>query len=153
VSDLNESGARSLFGLRKRAPKRPVSVTIILAVVLAFLFLSGPRDLTQESAVSQARAFVTSKALAQCGAIVGVSDGLVARITTENGNLERFNGNLERFDVTQIVRLADGNDVPVLVQVWPGIRLGPRIPFGQGRSFTLFEFDDGVDATNIGPAC
>ena len=146
MSDLNESGARSLFGLRKRAPKRPVSVTIILAVVLAFLFLSGPRDLTQESAVSQARAFVTSKALAQCGAIVGVSDGLVARITTENGNLERF-------DVTQIVRLADGNDVPVLVQVWPGIRIGPRIPFGQGRSFTLFEFDDGVDATNIGPAC
>ena len=138
MSDPNVSGARSLFGLRKRAPKRPVSVTIILAIVLAFLFLSGPRQLTQDSAVLQARAFAMSEVAAQCGAVTDAVVGAVSRIPTEPEKLERY-------DVAQIVWLASGKDVPVLVQVWPGIRIGPRVPIGSGNGFVLFEFQDGAE--------
>lgn len=138
MSDPNESGARSLFGLRKRAPRRPVSVTIILAIVLAFLFLSGPRQLTQESAVLQARAFAMSKVSAQCGSASVLSDGAVSRIPTGSAKLERY-------DIDLIVQLANGKDVPVHVQVWPGIRIGPRFPIGGGSAFTLFEFEDSAE--------
>lgn len=146
MSDPNESGARSLFGLRKRAPKRPISVTIILAIVLAFLFLSGPRQLTQESAVLQARAFALSEVAAQCGAVTDAVVGAISRIPTEPEKLERY-------DIEQIARLASGNVVSVLVQVWPGIRIGPRVPPGSGNGFVLFEFQDGVELVGDGIGC
>lgn len=145
MSDPNE-GARSLFSLRKRAPRRPISVTIILVIILAFLFLSGPRQLTQETAVLQARAFVMSEISSQCGPITALSDGRVTRVETETGKLERY-------DVQQIARLASGKDVSVQVQVWPGIRIGPRVPTGGGRDFALFEFEDGVETVDSELGC
>ena len=141
-----DEGVRSLFGLRKRAPRRPVSVTIILAIVLAFLFLSGPRDLDPDTAVVQARAFAAAVILAKCGPVSAISDGPISRVTNDAGTLERY-------EIEQMARLADGKDAAVLVQVWPGIRIGPRIPLGQGEHTALFVFADGVEMVDSEVRC
>lgn len=82
--------ARSLFGLRKRAPRRSLSVTIILAVVLAFLFLGGPRDLDQDTAVVKERANTMTAIVVRCGPISAMSEGHISGVTSETGKLERF---------------------------------------------------------------
>lgn len=130
--------ARSLFGLRKRAPKRPLTVTIILMFVFGLLLTSGPRDLDRDAAIRQARVFVESGLPPQCGPISEVREGRVRAVTTDSGRLERF-------EVQQNVTLESGRVVVAELQVWPGIRIGPRVPLGSGQAFVLFEFDDGVE--------
>lgn len=138
--------ARSLFGLRKRAPKRPLTVTIILVFVIGLLLTSGPRDLDRDAAIRQTRAFIESSLPPQCGPISEIRNGRVQAVTTESGNLERF-------EVQQRVTLANEYILDVAVQVWPGIPIGPRVPLGTGGYFALFEFDDGVEFTGAKPMC
>lgn len=138
--------ARSLFGLRKRAPRRPLSVTIILAVVLAFLFLSGPRDLDQDTAVAQARAYATAAIAARCGPVSAMSEGHISRVTSETGKLERF-------EIELTAGLSGSSEVAVQVHVWPGIRIGPRIPRAEGGHTALFVFEDGVEMADNQVRC
>ena len=138
MSDRDESGSRSLFDLRKRAPKRPLTVTIILAIVVGFLLLSGPRALDDQAAMQSFQEHVRSGLSEACGAITGFSQGLTSRVETESGKLERY-------DIRQQVSLANGASLELEAYVWPGIRIGPRIPTGEGHYATLFQFDDGVE--------
>jgi len=145
VSEL-DGDARSLFGLRKQAPRRPLSTTIILALVLAFLFLSGPRDLDEDSAVAQARVFVAAVVSAQCGHIAAIPGGHISHVTNDSGKLERF-------EIELLARLSNGKDVVVQVHVWPGIRIGPRLPLGAGQYTALFVFKDGVEISDGEVSC
>ena len=138
MSDRDESGVRSLFELRKRAPKRPLTVTIILAIVLGFLLLSGPRDLDEQAARQSFQDHISSGLSEACGAITGFSEGRMSRVETESRKLERY-------DIRQQVSLANGGSLELQAYVWPGIRIGPRIPTGGGHYATLFQFDDGVE--------
>ena len=138
MSDRDESGVRSLFELRKRAPKRPLTVTIILAIVLGFLLLSGPRDLDKQAARQSFQDHISSGLSEACGAITGFSEGRMSRVETESRKLERY-------DIRQQVSLANGGSLELQAYVWPGIRIGPRIPTGEGHYATLFQFDDGVE--------
>ena len=138
MSDRDESGVRSLFELRKRAPKRPQTVTIILAIVLGFQLLSGPRDLDEQAARQSFQDHISSGLSEACGAITGFSEGRMSRVETESRKLERY-------DIRQQVSLANGGSLELQAYVWPGIRIGPRIPTGGGHYATLFQFDDGVE--------
>ena len=138
MSDRDESGARSLFDLRKRAPKRPLTVTIILAIVLGFLLLSGPRDLDEQAARQSFQDHISSGLSEACGAITGFSEGRMSRVETESRKLERY-------DIRQQVSLANGGSLELQAYVWPGIRICHRIPTGGGHYDTLFQFDDGVE--------
>ena len=138
MSDRDESGVRSLFELRKRAPKRPLTVTIILAIVLGFLLLSGPRDLDEQAARQSFQDHISSGLSEACGAITGFSEGRMSRVETESRKLERY-------DIRQQVSLANGGSLELQAYVWPGIRIGPRLPTGEGHYATLFQFDDGVE--------
>jgi hypothetical protein len=133
-----DTGARSLFGLHKRAPKRPQTVTIILAIVVGFLLLSGPRELDEQAAIRSFQAYVGSGMAQNCGAIAGFSQASVSRVETGSGKLERY-------DIRQEVSLAMGSSLELQAYVWPGIRIGPRFPIGEERYATLFQFDDGVE--------
>lgn len=73
-----------------------------------------------------------------CDAITGFSEGLKSRVETESGKLERY-------DIRQQVSLANGASLELEAYVWPGIRIGPRIPTGEGQYATPFQFDDGVE--------
>lgn len=143
---MSDHDARSLFGWRKRAPKRPLTVTIILALVIGLLLSSGPRQLDRFGAVEQARTFVETSLPPDCGPISAIAEGRVKAVLTELGSLERF-------EVEQQVSLTNGRIIDATLQVWPGIRIGPRLPLGDGNHFALFEFDDGVEFVGALPAC
>lgn len=138
MSDRDEPGARSLFELRKCAPKRPLTVTIILAIVVGFLLLSGPRALDEQAAIESFQEHVRSAWPESCSAITGFAEVRTSRIETEAGTLERY-------DIRQQVNLANGVSLALQANVWPGIRIGPRIPAGEDRYTTLFQFEDGVE--------
>lgn len=141
-----DNDARSLFGLRKRAPKRPLIVTIILFFGIGLFLLSGPRELERDSALRQARAFVEVNLPSDCGPISGIRESRVDAVKTDSGSLERF-------EVQLSVRLASGHTVGTALEVWPGIRIGPRVPLPGGDHLALFEFSDGVEFMGAKLAC
>jgi hypothetical protein len=127
---------------RRRVPNRPVTVTIILALVLGFMAFSKSHDLDAKSA----RLKVKREIHADCSGAVRIGNAQASEILDEEGRFDRF-------EVTQSVTFANGKAQNILGSVWPDITIGPRIPTGGGDYFALMEFNDIVELSDLTGVC
>ena len=127
---------------RSRVPNRPVTATIILALVLGFMAFSKSHDLDAESA----RLKVEREIHADCSGAVRIGNAQAFEILDKEGRFDRF-------EVTQSVTFANGKSQHILGSVWPDITIGPRIPAGGGDYFALIEFNDIVELSDLTGVC